>query len=352
VELIFHVIMSRLKPIALSNFVSPPVDNPANATPAPACPPVTGWRGNLGPVRNNFDDSGFFRGRTDSAGKRRRTETQAEIDAAYDLSRDFLTNNPPPKPVLDPAAIKEVLVTATALVSNIKPILEKPDTSDDMKNIVGMMMVMLTVLEAVVEKGIEPLSAAVTGIGNVSSGRPFSNAARRLMNPPPPPPTAVKPAQPGGKELVDALKKSELESVIFGANLGPKPVSNRSILNNCFSADLDRKTKGRAAKDNADTAESLRLVEDALSCVEQIEFLGGRSKPYVNNWKSDDPLNNTFNTMPVKVVFEDKQARINFELTLRDYSGLRAVQSYPPPSAAKWLSSAKPLWNGIRTWLS
>jgi hypothetical protein len=79
-----------------------------------------------------------------------------------------------------------VLVTATALVSNIKPIIEKPDTSEDMKNIVGMMMVMLTVLEAVVEKGIEPLSAAVTGIGNVSSGRPFSNAARCLMNPPPP----------------------------------------------------------------------------------------------------------------------------------------------------------------------
>jgi hypothetical protein len=98
VELIFHIIMSRLKPISLSNFVSPPVDNPANAnaTPAPACPPVTGWRGNYGPVRNNFDDSGFFRGRTDSAGKRRRTETKAEIDAAYDLSRDFLTNNPPP----------------------------------------------------------------------------------------------------------------------------------------------------------------------------------------------------------------------------------------------------------------
>jgi hypothetical protein len=96
VELIFHFIMSRLKPISLSNFISPTVENPANDTPTPIIPPVTGWRGNYGPVRNNFNDSGFFRGRTDSASKRRRTETQAEIDAAYDLSRDFLTNNPPP----------------------------------------------------------------------------------------------------------------------------------------------------------------------------------------------------------------------------------------------------------------
>ncbi len=117
--------------------------------------------------------------------------------------------------------------------------------------------------------------------------------------------------------------------MIFGANLGPKPVSNCTILNNCFSADLDSKTRERAAKDKADTAESLRLVEDALSCVDQIEFLGGRSKPYVNSRKADDPLNNTFTTMPVKVVFDDKQARINFEVTLRDFSGMRAVQSYP-----------------------
>ena len=71
------------------------------------------------------------------------------------------------------------------MASNIKPILEKPETSEDMKNIVSMMMVMMTVLEAIVEKGIEPLSAVATGIGSVSSGRPFSNAARRLMHPPP-----------------------------------------------------------------------------------------------------------------------------------------------------------------------
>jgi hypothetical protein len=59
VELIFHVIMSRLKPISLSNFISPTVENPSNDIPTPAIPPVTGWRGNYGPVRNNFDDSGF-----------------------------------------------------------------------------------------------------------------------------------------------------------------------------------------------------------------------------------------------------------------------------------------------------
>ncbi len=100
---IFHVEtlnMSRLKPISLSNFITPSSDNPENYDSAQVsglhCPPVTGWRGNPGPVRNNYDDSGFFRGRTDSAAKRKRTETQQKIDAAYDMSRDYLANNPPP----------------------------------------------------------------------------------------------------------------------------------------------------------------------------------------------------------------------------------------------------------------
>jgi hypothetical protein len=77
--------------------MSPSTDNMDSTPSGPVCPPVTGWRGNPGPVRNNFDKSGFFRGRTDSAAKRKRTETQQEIDAAYDMSRDYLSNNPPPE---------------------------------------------------------------------------------------------------------------------------------------------------------------------------------------------------------------------------------------------------------------
>jgi hypothetical protein len=313
--------MSRLKPISLSNFIN---SDTVNSHPAsePQCPPVTGWRGNPGPVRNAYDSSGFFRGRTDSAAKRKRIETQQEIDDAYDLSRDPNPSNPPARPALDSAAIKEVLVAATDLSNNVRPILEKPDAPDDMKNVVKMMLMMMSVLEAVVEKGIEPLSAAASNIAKTDSFR--RNAAA-------PPPTLAKPPTPGRKELVDALAKSELESVIFGANLGPKPISNRAILNNNFSADLDRKTKERAEKDNVEVSESLRLVEDALSCVENIEFLGGRSKNYVNNRDAKDVRNNTYTTMPVKVAFSDRESRWNFEQTLRDYTHMRAVQSYPTP---------------------
>jgi hypothetical protein len=227
------------------------------------------------------------------------------------MSRDYLINNPPPKPTLDPNSIKEVLVTATALASSVKPILDKPDTSEDMKSVVTMLMVMLSVMEAVIEKGIEPFSAVVTSAAMSGKGSRNENGKSA------PPAIAVKPSLPGRNELIDALNKSELESVIFGANLGSKPILNRTILNNNFSADLDRKTKERANKDKADVQESVRLVEDALSRVEKIEFLGGRSKNYVNNRDSQDPLNNTYTTMPVKVSFSDKESRWNEMMVFR-----------------------------------
>ncbi len=326
----------------------PSTDNMDGTPSGPVCPPVTGWRGNPGPVRNNFDESGYFRGRTDSAAKRKRTETQQEIDAAYDMSRDYLSNNPPPKPTLDPISIKEVLVTATALASSVKPILDKPDTSEDMKSVVTMLMVMLSVMEAVVEKGIEPLSAVVTSAAKSGRGSGNDNGKSGKSAPPA---VAVKPPLPGRNELIDALNKSELESVIFGANLGSKPISNRTILNNNFSADLDRKTRERANKDKADVHESVRLVEDALSCVENIEFLGGRSKNYVNNRDSQDPLNNTYTTMPIKVSFCDKESRWNFEQTLRDYTSMRAAQSYPTPFRNEMTVFRKALLDRYPGWL-
>ncbi len=101
-----RAIMSRLKPISLSNFINSDtvISNPASE---PQCPPVTGWRGNPGPVRNAYDSSGFFRGRTDSAAKRKRIETQQEIDDAYDLSRDPNPSNPPCAPLSIPPRLRK-----------------------------------------------------------------------------------------------------------------------------------------------------------------------------------------------------------------------------------------------------
>jgi hypothetical protein len=73
------------------------------------------------------------------------------------------------------------------------------------------------------------------------------------------------------------------------------------------------------------------LVDDALSCVENMEFLGQRSKKFINNNNLADPRNNTSTTMPIRFEFASRAGRVNFERTLLDCCGARVVQSYPEP---------------------
>jgi hypothetical protein len=230
---------------------------------------------------------------------------------------------------LDPTHIKTLLVSATALTSTVAPLLETADTPPSLKALITLTLTMLQVLEAVVEKGIEPLSSAAAGGKDTSSGRNFLKAYQKRNAPPA---VAAKPPPPGKKELVAALEKSELESVIFGANLGSAPLSNCDILSQNFTIDIAKKTHATCEKKDKDTAEPLRLVEDALSCVENMEFIGGRSETYTDRRRNAPPSEGEpFCSMPVKVTFSDRQSRINFEKTLSEYAGVRASQSYPKP---------------------
>jgi hypothetical protein len=51
-----------------------------------------------------------------------------------------------------------------------------------MKSVINMSLMMLTLLEAIVEKGIEPLSAIAAGGVDVSKGRPFNKALQKKLN--------------------------------------------------------------------------------------------------------------------------------------------------------------------------
>jgi hypothetical protein len=127
------------------------------------------------------------------------------------------------------------------------------------------------------------------------------------------------------------LEKSDKESVLFNADLGPLVISNHSVLNANFSTALKKQAEEKANSDKRDPKENIRLVDDALSCVENMDFLGQRSKKYINNRNLNDPKNNTFTTMPIRFEFANRAGRVNFERTMRECCGVRAVQSYPEP---------------------
>jgi hypothetical protein len=295
--------------------------------PTVLVPPVTGVHGNNRPYANSFDHARVFRDRAGSGVKRARRDGQDELlDAVYDLTRDFPPVVPPDRPALDVAAIKNVLVEATTMVDGLRPVLEREDASNDSKAIVRMLQTLVNLVGAVVEKGIEPISAAVVGVAGNPTGRGFASAARRLANPPLPQP---KPPTPGKRELIEALEKSDKEAVLFGANLGAATMAHRGSLNANLTADLQRKVVSKAeGKPEAQVNESLRIVEDALSCVENLEFMGQRTQPYIN---AREGATGEFCSMPVKLSFQDRDSRINFERSIRDHTGLRVIQSLPRP---------------------
>jgi hypothetical protein len=189
-------------------------------------PPVTGIGGDNLPFSNSFDTSGTFppRPRGGSLTKRPRTDADAELGAAFDLSRDFPPISVPAKSSVDPGEIKTLLVAASAISAEVIPVLDSPDSPPELTKIATMLLSFMTLMEAVVEKGIVPLATAVNCSGSqVPAGRGYAATAQRLLTPP----TSPKPPVPGRRELVEALEKTDKESVLFNADLGPLAISNR-----------------------------------------------------------------------------------------------------------------------------
>jgi len=285
-------------------------------------PPVTGVNRNPRPVANLYDDSRTFRDRSQSF-KRRREDGQDDLlDSVYDLTHDFPPVAPPDRPAVDVANIKSILVEATSMAENLRPILSREDLPQESRAIVSMLVTLVNLVGAVVEKGIEPLTTTVVGCGAATTSRTFAQAARRVAG------QASQPPRPpaGQKELIDALKKSETESILFGANLGVSEMAHRGTLNANFTADLRGKTVKGAEGHPEVLDESLRVVEDALSCVENIEFLGQRTQPYKVPGQAADT---GYCSMPIRLSFCDRDSRMYFERTVRSYTGLKVSQSLP-----------------------
>ena len=292
-------------------------------------PPVTGANHNSRPVANLFDYSNTFRDRSQSfrdrsqSFKRRRRDEQDELlDAVYDLTNDFPPVAPPERPAVDVANIKSVLVEATTMAEGLRPVLDREDLPQESRAIVTMLITLVKLVGTVVEKGIEPISATVVGCGATTS-RNFAQAARRMANPA----AQQQKNLAGQKELVDALNRADTESIIFGANLGGAETAHRGTLNANFTADLKNRTVGGVeGQPEAAVAESLRVVDDALACVENIEFLGQRTQPYKVPGQNN---NSGFCSMPVRLSFNDRDSRMHFERTVRSYTGLKVSQSLP-----------------------
>jgi hypothetical protein len=168
-------------------------------------------------------------------------------------------------------------------------LIDDPNLDDRTRLLAKLNVALLDVVEAVLESGLVPL--ANNGIHN----------QQKKNNEPPP--TAPKPAlQAGVRELREGLERAEKESVLFGSNLGPHAMANRAGLVNALCSGIREEVVKNAVEKGEDPNEAVRDMEDALSCVTDMEFIGEKSKKFL---KEGDARSNTFCTMLVKFKFDD-----------------------------------------------
>ena len=272
-------------------------------------PPVTGVYGNpASVVANSYDDTGNFRNRVLSYGKRRRTDGAECQDNYWSLASD---PNPPVIPTrqtLDLPAIQALLVEATSKVATVKDMLEDPSLDDKHKLLAALSISLFNLVEAVVEKGIAPTTTAPVN----------------ARNPPKTQPNQV----PGKKELREALLIADKTTILYDADLGTVSMASRSKLSLALVDSLKQATIKKAQTDKRNAEEEYRAVDDAWGLVNDMTFLGQATRPLK---RRDGTVSETVNTIPVKLVFDDANTRIHFERTVRAKCDLRATVSLPKP---------------------
>ncbi len=276
-------------------------------------PPVTGLNNSLRPFANSFDGSGLFRSRAGSTKRRREESPLSETDKVFDLSQRYPPLMYPGRAGIDLASVRDALVAATPEREKIKPFLNDETKDSAARALAGSAVALYNLVEAIVEKAIVPMWQSAQAVGGGGAG------------------DAPPREEEGKRELREALEKSELESVIFDANLGACPTFNRARLSANLSAGLKCSVVEKTSAAGGDIAEAVRVLDDAFSSVEDVEFLGKESKTWNNAKNATDPKNGSYCSMPVKLKFTDKDSRIFFETSIRRLGGPRATQSFPAP---------------------
>jgi hypothetical protein len=282
-------------------------------------PPVTGVAGSPAPVANMYDSSGNFQGRG-RAGSVKRRRTDNEIDLVFDRTAEYPPLTTPPRPGLNIEKVKGLMVAAVSAGEDLRAMLGEENVDPKFAVLGNLSMAILSALEAAVECGLVPMSA---------SGQNPPNKAAGVGRDKVPPAPAAKPPPPAGlKELKEGLAKADRESIVFDANLGPVTLANRTALATAFSNSIRTAAVETAKAEGTDPAEAVRVMDDALSVVTDMEFIGASSQKFISK-NVNDTRNNKFCTMPIKFKFEDRDSRIHFETSVRKYCKLKATMSLP-----------------------
>ena len=144
------------------------------------------------------------------------------------------------------------------------------------------------------------------------------------MTPSSPPPENVKT-----KKFVKAVKEAERSVLVSNLNLGKVPIMNTGTIAKKVTEDITAKAAAAEGKDNGRPLEdTITVLEDTLSVMKGMEFFGKATKLYTNKNNAADQLNRKFCTLPVKMVFKDKDSKTRAETVLRKTCKVQCTTPY------------------------
>jgi hypothetical protein len=100
----------------------------------------------------------------------------------------------------------------------------------------------------------------------------------------------------GTAELRAATEKT---AVVFDVDLGRSPVANRATLIGAFAAGLNTATMKVAETTGGDADEAIRVVNGALSCMDNMEFLRQTTTRKTDKRDLSKPVTLPYCTVPV-----------------------------------------------------
>jgi hypothetical protein len=167
--------------------------------------------------------------------------------------------------------------------------------------------------------------------GNAKAGPPGGTfAAAAAAAPRSAPKPQPNPAEVKKKKFAQNVREAEKSLLIFDLDLGKVQIMNTNTIAKNVTQDVVRKAaKAEGKADGRPCEETVTILDDTLSMVTGMDFYGKVTRPYYNKRNVNDTANGTFCTMPVKLNFKTKEAKVHAETVLKKNCGIRGSTPLP-----------------------
>jgi hypothetical protein len=143
-------------------------------------------------------------------------------------------------------------------------------------------------------------------------------------------PPAPSPEEQKKNKFSQTVRDAEKTILVHKIDLGKVPIMNTGTMSRCVTQDIVKKA---ASVENSTTGrpseEVVAVLDDTLSMISGMEFLGKVTKPYSNRFNDKDPENGTFHTLPVKLSFKSKEAKQRAEKVFKKQCKIQCSTPYP-----------------------